>query len=188
MADLHTGEILLFSKAKPAPRHGQPFTMLFQDDLLAVVSSSAGAGMTALELRVLLAVWAMVGFDNLMVLNVSALARRVSAHRSSVSKAVAALERLGLLRVLGPEPGSMSRDRRLRLNPHISYRGRVGERHDAVVRDQWAPNGPALAAASEAVQTTSSDESGPEQPSRSSGMEATPDAARKTEKPEVTKP
>lgn len=158
LADIGTGELILLRDAAPPPRHGEAFTMLFQKDLLALVCSPVGVSLTALQLRVLLGVWSLVGFDNLMPLNVTDLARRLGAHRTSVSRALGALERLELVRVL--EPGTFVRGtsagsgpaaiselgtRHLRVNPHIAYRGRVQQRRDAVARDTWAPSGPALA-------------------------------------------
>lgn len=158
LADVSTGEVILLRDAARPPRHGDAFTMLFQKDLLALVCSPVGVNLTALQLRVLLGVWSLVGFDNLMPLNVTDLARRLGSHRTSVSRALGALERLDLLRIL--EPGAAATAsatgggvagsvdvgaRHLRVNPHISYRGRVGQRRDAVARDTWAPSGSALA-------------------------------------------
>ena len=158
LADVSTGEVILLRDAARPPRHGDAFTMLFQKDLLALVCSPVGVNLTALQLRVLLGVWSLVGFDNLMPLNVTDLARRLGAHRTSVSRALGVLERLDLLRIL--EPGAAATAsatgsgaagpvdvgaRHLRVNPHISYRGRVGQRRDAVARDTWAPSGSALA-------------------------------------------
>lgn len=116
--------------------------MVFQQELLAVLCSPAGATLTALQLRVLLTLWSLIGYDNHMPLNVSDVARRLGSQRSSVSRALAALQRHGLVRVLEAGPGET---RQLRLNPHIIFRGRVGERRAAISRDVWAPRGDQMA-------------------------------------------
>lgn len=142
LADTSTGEVLVLRDRAPAPRHGEPFTILFQQELLAVICSPAGATLTSLQLRVLLTIWSLVGYDNHMVLNISDLARRLGSQRASVSRAVAALQRHGLVRVPEAGPGGV---RELRVNPHITFRGRVGERRAAVTRDVWAPRGAEVA-------------------------------------------
>jgi hypothetical protein len=138
LEDMETGEVIhaVFPKVR---RHRQPFTMIFCDALLALLSTEGrrhqdDSGMTLVHLRVLLYLLGSTEYENRLERFVTEIAYDLEHDRSTVSKALDFLEERDLIRRTPAAPG---RPFTIDVHPALAFRGRAGQRA-AVLRERWA--------------------------------------------------
>jgi hypothetical protein len=133
LQDVDTGEIRLVA-VPVRPRHRDSFSLLFTDALQQFLAGQ-GRDLTRVELRVLLHVIATAGFGNTATTYASAIAEELGHDRSAVSRALATLEGLDVIR-RAPHGRAGATD--ISLSPHLVYRGGVKGRTD-MLKDRWQP-------------------------------------------------
>ena len=129
LQDVETEEVLHVLTPK-IRRHRQPFTMIFCDALLALLSTEGrrdedDSGMTLVHLRVLLYLLGSTEYENRLERFVTEIADDLGHDRSTVSKALDFLEERDLIRRTSAGPGAHSRSTSTR-------RWRSGGRPDSV--------------------------------------------------------
>lgn len=137
LVDLETEEIVhvAFPRVR---RHHQPFTLLFGDALLALLSTEGRRDeqdkpMRPVHWRVLLYLLASMGYENRLERYVSEIADDLDNDRSTVSKALQSLEDRDLLYV---EPRRSGRPLVIHVHPALAFRGKPGQRA-AVLSGVW---------------------------------------------------
>ncbi|NUR14907.1 MAG: MarR family transcriptional regulator [Dermatophilaceae bacterium] len=145
VVELETGEVRMVEMAEPPPRHGDPFTMSFNGDMMLFASSPAARSLTGVHWHVWTALCNMMDYNNVLHLNIAHLARQLGRDRPTVSRAISHLETTGLVR-RAADPRDPSRTV-LAVNAHLAYRGRVGDRRRTVQEQTWAASGAQLSVA-----------------------------------------
>ncbi len=138
LQDVETEEVLHVLTPK-IRRHGQPFTMIFCDALLALLCTEGrrdedDSGMTLVHLRVLLYLLGSTEYENRLERFVTEIADDLDHDRSTVSKALDFLEERNLIRRTSAGSG---RPFMIDVHPALAFRGKAGQRA-AVLREQWA--------------------------------------------------
>ena len=135
MRDVDTGEIRLVA-VPVRPRHRDGFSLVFADNL-EIFLAGPGRDLTRVDLRVLMFLIATTGYGNTQTTYASAIATALGHDRSAVSRALAALEKLDVIR-RSPHPRAGATD--ISLSPHLVYRGGVKGR-TTMLKDKWRPPG-----------------------------------------------
>ena len=133
MQDVDTGEIRLVA-VPVRPRHRDGFSLLFTDALQHFLAGT-GRDLTCVELRVLLHLIATAGYGNTLTTYASTIADALGHDRSAVSRGLATLESLDVIR-RAPHGRAGATD--ISLSPHLVYRGGVKGRTD-MLKDRWQP-------------------------------------------------
>lgn len=102
-------------------------------DALATFLAGPGHALTRVELRVLLHLVATTGYGNTRVTYATAVAEDLGHDRSAVSRALATLERLDVIR---RAPHGRAGATEISLSPHLVFRGGVTAR-TAMLKDRW---------------------------------------------------
>lgn len=124
--DVETGELHVVGIVRKE-RHKELFTMMFTKPLLEALDRK-NAKLTALELRVLLTLWAECDYGNTIEFLVKDLAADAGGHRVDVGRAVKQLEQWDFLRRTGGRRGG---EGRYLLNPDLTFRGLPKQRRQA---------------------------------------------------------
>ena len=138
LQDVETEEVLHVLTPK-IRRHRQPFTMIFCDALLALLSTEGrrdedDSGMTLVHLRVLLYLLGSTEYENRLERFVTEVADDLDHDRSTVSKALDFLEERDLIRRTSAGTG---RPFTIDVHPALAFRGRTGQRA-RVLRELWS--------------------------------------------------
>ena len=133
--DPDTGEYRIVAFPVRA-KHGDGFTLIFTDTL-ELFLAGPGRDLTRVELRVLLHLIATTGYGNTQTTYASANAAALGHDRSAVSRAMATLEKLDVIR-RAPHPRAGATD--ISLSPHVVYRGGAKGR-SAMLKEGWRPPG-----------------------------------------------
>lgn len=135
LLDTDTGEYKIV--AFPIrPRHGDGFSLVFTD-ALAQFLAGPGRDLTRVELRVLMYLIATTGYGNVLTTYATSVAEDLGHDRSAVSRALATLEKLQVIR---RAPHGRAGATEISLSPHLVFRGGVAAR-TAMLKGGWPPLG-----------------------------------------------
>jgi DNA-binding transcriptional ArsR family regulator len=138
LQDVETEEVIHVLVSQPR-RHCQPFTMVFCSAFLALLCTDGRRhedddGMRPVHWRVLLYLLASVEYKNRLDRFVTEIADDLGNDRSTVSKALDALEERQLIRKTSNGQG---RPLTIDVHPALAFRGKAGQRA-AVLREHWS--------------------------------------------------
>lgn len=133
LRDVDSGELHIVGVMKK-PLHKQPFTMIFREELAALITDSS-TQLSALQWKLLMYLIAIVEYENAADLSITDLAKAIRHDRSSVSRALRDLEALELIH---REPSRGTRPRRILLDPRLVFRGREPQRAQ-MLKAGWPP-------------------------------------------------
>ena len=133
LRDVDSGELHIVGVVK-RPLHKQPFTMIFREELAALITDDC-AQLSKLQWKLFLYLVAIVEFENVVEISITDLAKAIGHDRSSISRALCDLEALELIH---REPARGTRPRRILLNPHLVFRGRQPQRSQ-MLKSGWPP-------------------------------------------------